>query len=536
LDDINVTAISPPPLFTENDDTVVLADDDPDYGSGEAYDALGGNDVVQGCDLDDTINGNTGDDTLSGGAGNDTLIGGAEGEVLVERERVIEHDLSSLSDTTTLGIDPDHFNLESDHQVSMTFVGESAGYRNTVGMYKIGADSTISDVNIIFKNASISNWGGTDAGTSVDLDLGVGESFGTFIIANGASRNYLNYMQNGHFEFRNADVSPATVGSDAPELVYVNNWGWTRDVRGDVYHSVAEGANIALNDDDTVHVMSSSNEEGGLRLSFEDLPSSYSDNDFNDVVIDLSFAPITEAYLAVDADNDVLFGEDGDDELIGGYGDDQLDGGTGNDILDGGVGNDILNGGDGKDELYGGAGDDILNGGKGGDLLDGGAGNDTLNGDGGKDVLNGGDGNDILNSNGGTGKDVLNGGDGDDTLNGGGDDDVLMGGAGNDILNGDNGNDVIDGGDGNNYITGGASSDFLYGDEGNDEIHGGALDDRIWGDVGKDEMFGNSGNDILYGGDDNDTLHGGDDNDTLRGENGNDTLFGDNGVDVLIGG
>ena len=516
LDDINVTAIAPPPLFAENDDTVVLADDDPDYGSGDAYDALGGNDVVQGGDLDDNINGNTGDDTLSGGAGNDTLIGGAEGEVLVERERVIEHDLSSLSDTPTLGIDSDHFTLASDHQVSMTFVGESAGYRNTVGMYKISADGTISDVNIIFKDASISHWGGTDVGTSVDLDLGAGESFGTFIIANGASRNYLNYMQNGHFEFRNADGSPATVDSDAPELVYVNNWGRTRDVRGDVYHSAAEGANLALNDDDTVHVMSSSNDDGGLRLSFEDLPSSYSDNDFNDVVIDLSFAPITETYLAVDADNDVLFGEDGDDELIGGYGDDQLDGGDGKDILNGGAGNDILNGGAGKDELYGGAGNDILNGGTGGDLLDGGAGDDTLNGDAGKDVLNGGDGNDILNGNGGS--DELNGGAGDDTLNGGGANDVLNGGDGNDTLIGNGGDDELNGGAGDDLVRGGNGNDIISGGEGDDDLRG-------W-----------NGDDIFDGGNGADRIRAGDGDDTVRlefGEGGGDVADGGLGTDTL---
>ncbi|MBT3908217.1 MAG: hypothetical protein HOF27_00845, partial [Rhodospirillaceae bacterium] len=75
LDNVSLVAAAPPPLFTETDDAVVLADDDPDYGSGEAYDALGGDDTVTGGDLDDTINGNTGNDTLSGGAGVDVMIG-----------------------------------------------------------------------------------------------------------------------------------------------------------------------------------------------------------------------------------------------------------------------------------------------------------------------------------------------------------------------------------------------------------------------------------------------------------------------------
>lgn len=154
LDNVSVVAADPPPLFTETDDAVVLADDDPDYGSGEAYDALGGDDTVTGGDLDDTINGNTGNDTLSGGAGDDVLIGCADGEVLIEKERVIEHDLSSLSATPEIGIDPAHFELANDHAVSLTFVGEDAKFHNSVGVYKIGPNGEISDVEIIFKDAS----------------------------------------------------------------------------------------------------------------------------------------------------------------------------------------------------------------------------------------------------------------------------------------------------------------------------------------------------------------------------------------------
>ena len=441
LDDISIVSVALPPLFTEDSDTIVLAEDDPDYGSGEAYDAQAGDDVVQGGALDDSINGNIGNDTLSGGAGDDLLIGGSEAATMVEKERVVEHDLSGLGTTPSAGVNPAHFQLASDHQVTMTFVGEDAGYRNTVGYYKIAADGSIYDVQIVFQDASDNRWYGTKTGTEVTLDLAAGDSFGTFIIADGASKNNYDKFDGGHYEFRNANGTQATLASNEPELVYVDSRGRAKDVKGEIYHSAVTNGNLALNGDDALHVMSSQNGNGGLRLSFEDLPSQWGDNDFNDVVIDLTFAPVTETYLAAADDNDVLFGEDGNDTLFGGYGDDTLDGGTGNDVLDGGEGEDILSGGSGDDSLDGGAGNDELNGGNG---------DDVLYGRGGKDTLNGGNGNDDLR--GGAGNDTLRGGNGDDVLRGGNGDDVLKGGDGNDLLIGGDGADSIDGGDGDDVV------------------------------------------------------------------------------------
>lgn len=423
LDDISVVGLEPPELFTDSSDTVVLADDDPDYGSGEPYDALGGDDVVQGGDLDDEIHGNTGNDTLSGGAGNDILRGGADTKVQIEVEQTVEHDLSGLSSTPTLGIDPSHFQLQNDHKVTMTFVGEEAGYRNTVGYYKIAPDGTMYDVEVIFQDASDGRWYGTETGTAVDLDLSGGDNFGVFIIADGASRNNFGRFDNGHYEFRNHDGSPATVNSNEPELVFVDRWGRAKELKGEVYHSSATSSNLQLNGDDTVHVKSSASNDGALRLSFEDLPSRWSDNDFDDVVIDLSFAPVTETVLVNADDNDVLYGEDGDDQLFGGAGKDELFGGTGN---------DTLHGGRGRDKLDGGEGDDLLIGGGGNDVLKGGEGNDELRGGGGDDVLRGNAGDDILKGNGG-----------DDRIFGGAGDDVIVGGAGADLIDAGNGDDIV---------------------------------------------------------------------------------------------
>ena len=43
---------------------------------------------------------------------------------------------------------------------SVTFEGETAGYQNAIGMYKIAADGTISDVKILFANGSVTGSGG----------------------------------------------------------------------------------------------------------------------------------------------------------------------------------------------------------------------------------------------------------------------------------------------------------------------------------------------------------------------------------------
>ena len=60
---------------------------------------------------------------------------------------------------------------------SVTFLGESAGFQNTFGMYKIADDGTIYDVQILFANSSATGNGGQlDAGTSsVNLDVSAGD-------------------------------------------------------------------------------------------------------------------------------------------------------------------------------------------------------------------------------------------------------------------------------------------------------------------------------------------------------------------------
>ncbi|MBU2957290.1 CAP domain-containing protein [Paracoccus sp. 1_MG-2023] len=155
--------------------------------------------------------------------------------------------------------------------------------------------------------------------------------------------------------------------------------------------------------------------------------------------------------------NDWIAGYAGDDWLAGNAGNDWIAGGGGFDSIFGGQGHDRLAGGDNADTIAGGAGADALHGGNGHDLLYGGNWNDRLDGDANADTLHGQAGNDLLK--GGQGYDRLYGGNGADTLSGGTEADVMTGGAGADIF-------VFEQGDGRDRITDfGNGYDRLYVDE-----------------------------------------------------------------------
>ncbi len=111
---------------------------------------------------------------------------------------------------------------------------------------------------------------------------------------------------------------------------------------------------------------------------------------------------------------DVIRGGIGADLIKGGSGADQLHGQRGDDNIKGGGGADVINGNKGSDRLAGGRGDDKLNGSRGNDVIDGNKGDDKLIGGKGNDELDGGKGDDIIN--GGKGTDVLTGGLGADVF------------------------------------------------------------------------------------------------------------------------
>lgn len=512
----------------------------------ELFLAKQGNDTVYAGTGNDVAYGGRGNDVLSGQTGNDVLYGGGSGPSIARLDRLV---------------------VDQDYKGAVTFNGETAGYLNTLGWYKV-VDGKIAEVQVLWANASLKGSGGNlSSGDSKPLDLRAGDQIGFFVVSNGAAQNDFAKMTNGHFEFRDADGKVATLASANPRLWFVGPDGKAVQVKGDPYHSAAYAKTLPLNNDGILHTVGAVDAaKGVVAIGFEDLKGG-GDRDFDDSVITVDIGTANVEVLNAhgktglpDGDsqtggtgsakpyvpgteNDTISGGEGDDTLYGRAGNDKLQGDNGNDTLYGGTGDDAASGGSGNDKLYGEAGNDTLNGDAGDDLLDGGSGDDLLNGGSGNDKLLGGDGQDKLlgdagndELSGGAGDDVLDGGSGNDGLDGGSGNDLLAGGTGDDKLAGGDGKDTLSGDEGDDSLSGGAGSDVLEGGNGNDTLDGGSGEDKLAGGNGNDTLSGGSGNDALDGGAGNDMLDGGTGNDRLVGGSGTDTLKGGSGDDVLIGG
>ena len=511
------------PVIGTNEDDVLNGSVHSDVMSGRF-----GDDTLKGFNGNDEVWGGTGDDTLYGNSGNDILYGSG-GPNLVQ--------LTSME-------------ITGDHPVSVVFEGETAGYKNTFGYYKVTDDGTITDVKFIWPNASLQGSGGDlIQGESREfLDVQAGDKIAFFIVSNGYSRNngYAGLdMETGSLQFLNSDGTPATLNSDSPRLYHIAADGTQTLIQYDPYHTAAYGDTVALNPDNILHTTGVLKTDAGtITLGFEDLFNG-GDRDFDDSVftvdIGIQNALLLNAHYQqqfggadngpgngnnpeiVRSDNDVLHGGTGSDELHGRSGDDWLYGNNGYDDLHGGSGNDMLFGGSGMDSLYGNSGDDTLYGGHH---------DDDLNGNNGNDVLYGETGNDTLN--GGTGDDMLDGGNGTDSLIGGSGNDVLIGGYGDDTLKGGAGNDELRGGHNNDKLYGGHDDDTFYGDAGNDYMHGGKGNDTVdYSDFDVDlsvSLHNKRGHGLEIG---TDTLHF---IDNIKSGGGDDILKGTSGVNVIEAG
>ena len=545
-------------------------DDQLNGGNGhEVLSGRGGNDLINSGNGHDIAYGGAGNDEIHGNSGNDTLYGSG-GPSFVN--------LSA-------------FNITEDYEGSVIFQSESAGYKNSLGSYKVSAEGLITDVQFHFPNASLPGSGGnTQSGTTSDLSMQAGDQLGFFIVANGYSYNNsysdMNFNE-GQLEFRNADGSIATITSVNPSLWFVDTDGSETKLVYNAYHTAAgvESGNYQLNPDGIAHTVGLADTDSGLiTLGFEDLYNG-GDKDFDDAVFSVdignSNAQVLDPNIAsgdsgIDQDQPTYtyqtlgdgslgkFDQDGNfigiseqnDEIHGGNGNDDIYGRAGNDQLFGGNGNDLIDGGSGSDSAWGGSGNDNISGGKDNDQLYGDSGHDSINGGSGNDYIDGGKGNDHLF--GGNGDDTVIGASGNDQLDGGTGNDSLYGGDKNDQLKGRSGDDYLDGGSGNDNLRGGVGNDTLLGGSGNDNLKGGSGDDLIYSGGNKDVVDGGSGIDTVsydYAessvnidlhrkkttGGDSDTLKsienavGSDHNDNLRGNRLDNRLEGGSGDDTLRG-
>ena len=166
--------------------------------------------------------------------------------------------------------------MTGDGAVRFTLELKSAvsAFANTLGVYKIGADGTISDVQVLFANTL------NVAADAKTVDLGVlgnGQHFGFFLVQDGADL----------FKAPTCTLSFVTPGTNTSANVHI----WlpptlVSSTQGalsghQIFHSSA-----SLNPNASVQVLSGVQSGGQqLHLRFEDLPMATGDRDYQDVVV-----------------------------------------------------------------------------------------------------------------------------------------------------------------------------------------------------------------------------------------------------------
>ncbi|MBW6396966.1 DUF4114 domain-containing protein [Roseomonas sp. HJA6] len=149
---------------------------------------------------------------------------------------------------------------------TVTLDGAVTGYRNTIGSYRIAPDGTISDVSILFGNASDDAMAGSTSFLGTPL---AGESIAFFLIQDG-DRAYGALPDDLSFRWADDDTGWVLHSASAGDLADAA-----------IFHSIA-----AFNPDAATHVLSGlAPGSDGLWIGFEDEVSGASDNDFQDVVL-----------------------------------------------------------------------------------------------------------------------------------------------------------------------------------------------------------------------------------------------------------
>ena len=187
--------------------------------------------------------------------------------------------------------------IADDFKGNVIFNGESAGYKNAVGMYTYGSDGAITGVKILWANASLKGSGGDlEANKSAaEVALHSGDKVGFFVVPDGYSQNGMADVLNstsGSFKFVDANGKPGNVnGGVELKLVYVASNGAETVVKStygtSIFHSTDDGSK-GLNGDKLNHVVTTVDpEKGTIKIGFEDLKGG-GDKDFDDAVITIN--------------------------------------------------------------------------------------------------------------------------------------------------------------------------------------------------------------------------------------------------------
>lgn len=162
---------------------------------------------------------------------------------------------------------------------SMELKSAVSAFGNTLGTYRIDADGTIHDVQVLFSNTlAMASGSCVDLGQPAD-----GERIGFFLIQNGsgvfgALPNDLSFVGPGSTTAADVDFGVAPVLRSASLGVL--------DM-APIFHTMA-----TLNPADAIQVLSGVAPGGKeLLIGFEDQPTATGDNDFQDIVISIRVTP-----------------------------------------------------------------------------------------------------------------------------------------------------------------------------------------------------------------------------------------------------
>ncbi|MCH9673463.1 MAG: DUF4114 domain-containing protein, partial [Gammaproteobacteria bacterium] len=188
-------------------------------------------------------------------------------------------------------------NVTDAQTVRIVYEGETAGYRNSFGVYEVDRESgAITDVRMVWENASLEGSGGDlIAGqSSFEFDVEAGTELGFFTVADGFSRNDFSAMGDGRWEFRTSTGEPADIDGASPTLWFVGADGRETAIDGNTYHF---GDRTNLNPDGVAHSVGTVNVgDDSVGLGFEDLWGG-GDRDFDDVRFRIEFSGETTEAL-----------------------------------------------------------------------------------------------------------------------------------------------------------------------------------------------------------------------------------------------
>lgn len=412
---------------TSGDD--VIGDDDvvqaSNLGVSNIF-AAAGNDTVYGFAGDDSLRGQfgddhlfggDGDDTLGGDAGNDTLVGGAGANALTGGEGADVFVIGPATEDariTDFAVGEDHIDLRS-RDIDINQISIRADGLNTILQLSDGSSIFLAGIhnsNVtedIFVGLLPTATPGTDiAGSGGDDSI---DAEGVTNLLGLAGNDTLDLVS-GFGEAFGGDGNDAIsvdTGGDASPLASARAYGGAGDdlitISGPDAHAFGGDGDDTLNvsSDDFAVIDSATGTMmlGGRLSSVWGIEHVTGNGGFGtlfrtglqdgttgaDLIADVGTGTFENSIIQAGADNDTVFGGEGNDSIRGQYGDDLIYGGEGFDLLEGNAGNDTLHGGGGFNVLEGGSGADVLTGGAGVDLLDGGAGYDTLTGGAGLDFF-----------------------------------------------------------------------------------------------------------------------------------------------------